>query len=77
MCLRHELSENVLVEGTLRLEYGKSGIYDNNRLPAEEKEEKEEKEKEKEKEKKIPGIGRYLMGPTTIHAIVLFSLYNE
>ena len=38
---------------------------------------KEEEEEEKEKEKKIPGIGRYLMGPTTIHAIVLFSLYNE
>ena len=41
------------------LEYGKSGIYDNNRLPAE----KEKKEKEKEK---IPGIGRYPMGPTKI-----------
>ena len=63
MSWRHELSENVWVEGTLRLEYGKSGIYKNNRLPAEEKEEKEEKEKEK---KKIPGIGRYLMGPTKI-----------
>ena len=33
------------------LEYGKSGIYNNNRLPAE--------------KKKIPGIGRYPMGPTT------------
>ena len=42
---RHELSENVWVEGTLRLEYGKSGIYNNNRLPAEEKEEEKEKEK--------------------------------
>ena len=58
----HELSENVWVEGTLRLEYGKAGIYNSNRLPAE-KEEKEKKEKEKEK---IPGIGRYPMGPTTI-----------
>ena len=58
--------------GTLRLEYGKSGIYNSNRLLA-----KKEKEKEKKEEKKIPGIGRYLMGPTTIHAIVLFSLYNE
>ena len=28
--------ENVWVEGTLRLEYGKSGIYNNNRLPGEE-----------------------------------------
>ena len=51
MSWRHELSENVWVEGTLRLEYGKSGIYNNNRLPAEKKEEKEEKEK-KEKEEK-------------------------
>ena len=42
------------------LEYGKSGIYNSNRLPAE-KEEKEKKEKEK-----IPGIGRYPMGPTKI-----------
>ena len=49
---RHELSENVWVEGTLRLECGKSGIYNNNRLPAEKKEEKEEKEKE-EKEKAL------------------------
>ena len=54
--------QNVLVEGTLRLEYGKSGIYDNNRLPA------KKKKKEKEKEK-IPGIGRYPMGPTTIHEL--------
>ena len=44
----------------LRLEYGKSGIYNSNCLPAE--------KKEKEKEKlKIPGIGRYPMGPTIIH----------
>ena len=57
----HELSENVCVEGTLRLEYGKSGIYNSNRLPAE-KEEKEKKEKEK-----IPGIGRYPMGPTIMY----------
>ena len=59
MSWRDELSENVWVEGTLRLEYGKAGIYNSNRLPAE----KEEKKKEKEKEK-IPGIGRYPMGPT-------------
>ena len=32
-----------------------------NRLPAEKK-----KEKEKEKKSKIPGIGRYPMGPTII-----------
>ena len=54
----HELSENVWVEGTLRLEYGKSGIYNNNRLPA------KEKKKKKKKKKKIPGIGRHPMGPT-------------
>ena len=66
MSWRDELSENVWVEGTLRLEYGKSGIYNSNRLPAE----KEEKEKKKEKKKlKIPGIGRYPMGPT----IIIFS----
>ena len=41
------------------LEYSKSGIYNNNRLPAEEKKEKE----------KIPGIGRYPMGPTIIQII--------
>ena len=62
MSWRDELSENVWVEGTLRLEYGKSGIYNSNRLPAK-KEKKEEKE-EKEEKKKIPGIGRYPMGPT-------------
>ena len=39
----------------MRLEYGKSGIYNSNRLPA---------EKKKEKNLKIPGIGRYPMGPT-------------
>ena len=55
MSWRDELSENVWVEGTLRLEYGKAGIYNSYRLPAE-KEEKKEKKKEKEK---IPGIGRY------------------
>ena len=66
MSWRHELSENVWVEGTLRLEYGKSGIYNNNRLPAE--------EKEKEKEKKIPGIGRYPMGPTKIPLKKVMSL---
>ena len=60
MSWRDELSENVWVEGTLRLEYGKAGIYNSNRLPAE-KEEKKEKKKEK-----IPGIGRYPMGPTKI-----------
>ena len=66
MCLRHELSENVLVEGTLRLEYGKSGIYNSNRLPAkkEKKKKKKKKKEEKEEKKKIPGIGRYPMGPT-------------
>ena len=48
MCLRHELSENVLVEGTLRLEYGKSGNYNDNCLPGKkEKKKKEKKEKEK------------------------------
>ena len=47
--------------GTLRLEYGKSGIYDSNRLPA-----------EKEKKKlKIPGIGRYPMGPTKSGSLYL------
>ena len=35
----------VWVEGTLRLEYGKSGIYNSNCLPAEKKK-KEKKEKE-------------------------------
>ena len=58
MSWRDELSENVWVEGTLRLEYGKAGIYNSNRLPA------EKKEKKKEKKEKIPGIGRYPMGPT-------------
>ena len=63
MSWRDELSENVWVEGTLRLEYGKAGIYNSNRLPA--KKEKKKKKKEEEK-KKIPGIGRYPMGPTKI-----------
>ena len=58
ICTRPVHPENVWVEGTLRLEYGKSGIYNNNRLPA------KEKKKEKKKKKKIPGIGRYPMGPT-------------
>ena len=44
MSWRHELSENVWVEGTLRLEYGKSGIYDSNRLLAEKKKKKEKEE---------------------------------
>ena len=35
------------VKGTLRLEYGKSGIYNNNCLPAKEKEKKKKKKKEK------------------------------
>ena len=54
MSWRDELSENVWVEGTLRLEYGKARIYNSNRLPA----------KKEEKNLKIPGIGRYPMGPT-------------
>ena len=71
MSWRDELSENVWVEGTLRLEYGKSGIYNSNRLPAEKEEKKEKKEKKKEKEK-IPGIGRYPMGPTKINSMYIF-----
>ena len=34
------------------LEYGKSGIYNNNRLPAEKK--KEEKEKENTRDRSVP-----------------------
>ena len=68
----HELSENVWVEGTLRLEYGKAGIYNSNRLPAE-KEEKEKKEKKEKKKLKIPGIGRYPMGPTNIEQLCASS----
>ena len=60
MSWRDELSENVWAEGTLRLEYGKSGIYNSNRLPA------KKKKKEKEEKEKIPGIGWYPMGPTII-----------
>ena len=41
------------VEGTLKLEYGKSGIYNNNRLPAE-KEEKEEKKEENTRDRSVP-----------------------
>ena len=48
MSWRDELSENVWVEGTLRLEYGKSGIYNNNRLPAEKKKKKKKKKEKKE-----------------------------
>ena len=40
-------------------------IYNNNRLPAEEKEE------EKEEKKKIPGIGRYPMGLTKTKSLGL------
>ena len=36
------------------LEYSKSGIYNNNRLPAEKKEEKEEKEKENTRDRSVP-----------------------
>ena len=50
MSWRHELSENVWVEGTLRLEYGKSGIYNSNRLPAEKKKKKKKKKKKEKKE---------------------------
>ena len=66
MCLRHELSENVLVEGTLRLEYGKSGIYDNNRLPAKKKKkEKEKEEKENTRDRSVPdGSDKYLGDPS-------------
>ena len=71
MSWRDELSENVWVEGTLRLEYGKSGIYNSNRLPAEKK-----KEKEKEKKLKIPGIGRYPMGPTNIDVVNIDSQHR-
>ena len=55
MSWRDELSENVWVGGTLRLEYGKSGIYNSNRLPAKkEKKEKKEKEKENTRDRSVP-----------------------
>ena len=51
----HKLSENVWVEGTLRLEYGKSGIYNSNRLPAEKKKKKKKKEKkENTRDRSVP-----------------------
>ena len=34
---RHELSENLWVKGTLRLEYAKSGFENQNHLPVEKK----------------------------------------
>ena len=43
------------VEGTLRLEYGKSGIYNSNRLPAEKKKKKKKKEKkENTRDRSVP-----------------------
>ena len=41
------------VEGTLRLEYGKSGIYNNNCLPAEKKKKKKEEE-ENTRDRSVP-----------------------
>ena len=67
MSWRDELSENVWVDGTLRLEYGKSGIYNSNRLPAE----------KEEKKLKIPGIGRYPMGPTIIQKRQYYTLLEQ
>ena len=42
------------VEGTLRLEYGKSGIYNNNRLSAEEEEKEKEKKEENTRDRSVP-----------------------
>ena len=54
MSWRDELSENVWVGGTLRLEYGKSGIYNSNRLPAKKKEEKKKEKKENTMDRSVP-----------------------